>query len=142
MESLEEQIIKRLNKVLNKYNLAIIYANNHNYKTTISVDYALKKYCSKYVLVETYTEIDNDITIIECHHTWDNIESMLLSSIYSFSIFNSIYRAHKNIKLHKDNGMEPYESYIMLNKVYNELHALNNCSCLEELSIKMDLMGI
>jgi hypothetical protein len=35
MENLEKQIIKRLNKVLNKYNLEIISKNNHNYKTTI-----------------------------------------------------------------------------------------------------------
>ena len=140
MENLEEQIIKRLNKVLNKYNLEIISKNNHNYKTTISVDCTLKKYCSKYVLVETYTEIGNDITIIECYHTWDNIKFMLLNSVYS--IFNSIYAAHKNIKLYKDNGVEPFGGDMLLDKLYNELHSLNNCFCLEELSIKMDLMGI
>ena len=140
MNNLEKQIINRLNKVLNKYDLAIISKNNHNYKTTISVDDTFKKYCSKYVLVEIYTEVDNDITIIECYHTWDNIEFMLLSSVYS--IFNAINLAHTTVKRHKANGVEPFGSYMLLDKVYNELYSLNSCSSLEEFAIKMDLMGI
>jgi hypothetical protein len=141
MENLEKQLIKRLNKVLNKYNLAIISKNNHNYKTTISVDNMLKNHY-KYILVE----IDNDITIIECYRSWDNIEFMLLGSAGIYSIFELINKAPKIVKLY--NRFNNYESkvnrryYILLNKLYNELHSLNNCSCLEELIIKMDLLGI
>jgi hypothetical protein len=142
MENLEKQLIKRLNKVLNRYNLEIISKNNHNYKTTISVvDDAFKKYYFKYVLVKI-AEIDNDITITECYRSWDNIEFMLLNSDCNYTIFNLINIAHANIKLHKDKGLEPYGSYMLLDKVYNELHFLNGCSCLEELIIKIDLMGI
>ncbi len=91
METLEEQIIKRLNKVLNKYNLAIISKNNHNYKTALSVDDTLKKFCHKYVLVEIF-----DNTIIECYLTWEYIEFILLN--YSYSFFNSINIIHEKIK--------------------------------------------
>jgi hypothetical protein len=96
----------------------------------------------KYVLVE----IDNDITITECYRSWDNIEFMLLGSTGIYSIFDSIDKAPKIVKLY--NRFNNYESkvyrryYILLNKLYNELHSLNNCSSLEELAIKMDLMGI
>jgi hypothetical protein len=138
MKNLEKQIIKRLNKVLNKYNLAIVSKINHNYKTTISVDDTFKKLRHKYVLVE----IDNDITIIECYISWDNIEFVLLDSADEYSIFNLLDMAHINIKLYKDKGLEPYEIHLVLNKLYNELCSLNNCSSYEELIIKMDLMGI
>jgi hypothetical protein len=96
----------------------------------------------KYILVE----IDNDITIINCYRSWDNIEFMLLGSTGIYSIFDSIDKAPKIVKLY--NRFNNYASkvyrryYILLNKLYNELHALNNCSSLEELAIKMDLMGI
>ena len=151
MENLEEQIINRLNKVLNKYNLAIIYANNHNYKTTTEIDNTLKEYCDRYVLVKidkwflvkTDGEIDNDITIIKQFYiSWDNSKFVLLSSNYEYSIFDTIYAAHKMIKQYNDCGIGLPEIYILFDKLYNELHSLNNCSCLEELSIKMDLMGI
>jgi hypothetical protein len=141
MENLEEQIINRLNKILNKYNLAIVSKNNHNYKTTTHVDNTFKKYCTGYKLVE----IENN-TIIECYRSWDNIEVMLLGSVDIYSIFNSINIAHENVKLY--NNFNDYAAvayrryYILLNKLYNELHSLNNCSCLEEFNIRMDLLGI
>ena len=143
MESLEKQIINRLNKVLNKYNLAIIYANNHNYKTTTEIDNILVKYCDSYFLVKTDGEIDNDITIIEQYYiSWDKIEFVLLSSAYQYSIFDLVDTAQKIIKQYNDRGIGLPEIYVLFDKLYNELHSLNNCSCLEELSIKMDLMGI
>ena len=142
MENLEKEIINRLNKVLNKYNLAIVSKNNHNYKTTISIDNTFKNYCYKYVLVEIYTEVDNDITIIECYHTWDNIESMLLSSAHDLSIFKSINIAHEHVKQHNIMDLKPYDPYLVLDNVYNELGFLNNCFSYEELAIKMDLTGI
>ena len=143
MESLEKQIINRLNKVLNKYDLAIIYANNHNYKTTTEIDNILVKYCDRYFLVKTDGEIDNDITIIEQYYiSWDKIEFILLSSAYEYSIFELIDTAQKTIKQYNDRGIGLPEIYVLFDKLYNELHSLNNCSCLEELSIKMDLMGI
>ena len=143
MESLEKQIINRLNKVLNKYDLAIIYANNHNYKTTTEIDNILVKYCDRYFLVKTDGKIDNDITIIEQYYiSWDKIEFILLSSAYEYSIFELIDTAQKTIKQYNDRGIGLPEIYVLFDKLYNELHSLNNCSCLEELSIKMDLMGI
>jgi hypothetical protein len=137
MKNLEKQIINRLNKVLNKYNLEIISKINHNYKITNVIDDKLKRYCNTYVLVEI-----NHNTIIECYFTWDNIESMLLDSAFDFSIFNSINVVHKRIKQYNDFGIEPYECYILIDKLYNKLYSLNGCSYLEELAIKMDLMGI
>ncbi len=143
MESLEKQIINRLNKVLNKYNLAIMYANNHNYKTTTEIDNILVKYCDRYFLVKTDGEIDNDITIIKQYYiSWDKIEFILLSSAYEYSIFELIDTAQKTIKQYNDRGIGLPEIYVLFDKLYNELYSLNNCSCLEELSIKMDLMGI
>lgn len=151
MENLEKQIINRLNKVLNKYNLAIIYANNHNYKTTTEIDNILEKYCDRYVLVKidkcflvkTDGEIDNDITIIKQFYiSWDNSKFVLLSSTYEYSIFDSFYAARNIIKQYNDRGIGLPEIYVLFDKLYNELHSLNNCSCLEELMIKMDLMGI
>jgi hypothetical protein len=140
MKNLENQIINRLNKVLNKYNLEIISKANHIYKTIISVDDTLKKYCNECMLVEI-----KDNTIIECYLIWDNIEFMLLGSAGIYSIFYSINKAHKNIKLYNklnDYDLKPYRRYRLLDKLYNELHSLNKCFCLEELAIKMDLMGI
>ena len=143
MESLEKQIINRLNKVLNKYNLAIMYANNHNYKTTTEIDNILVKYCDRYFLVKTDGKIDNDITIIEQYFiSWDKIESVLLSSAYEYSIFDLVDTAQKTIKQYNDRGIGLPEIYVLFDKLYNELRSLNNCFCLEELSIKMDLMGI
>jgi hypothetical protein len=138
MNNIETQIINRLNKVLNNYNLEIICKNKHNYKTVISINDTLKKYCNKYALVE----IDNDVTIVAFYNAWDKIESMLLGSTYEYSIFDSIDAAHETIKQYNDIGLEPYKVHILLDKLYNKLHSLNNCFCLEELSIKMDLMGI
>jgi hypothetical protein len=137
MKNLEEQIINRLNKILNEYNLAIISKNNHNYKTTLSVDNEFENVCYTYALVEIF-----DNTIIECYLTWENIEFMLLDSIYNNSIFSLINITHKRVKYYNDFGLEPPIHHIVLNKLYNKLYFLNNCSCLEEFNIKMDLLGI
>ena len=142
MENLEKEIINRLNKILNKYNLEIISKINHNYKTTISVDDTLKKYCSEYNLVEIHSEIDNDITIIECYYTWKTIKSMLLESLVIRSLFDTINSSHNAIKHYIERGVEPPRVHLIIDKLYNEFVFLNNCTSYEELAIKMDLIGI
>lgn len=85
MENLEKEIISRLNKVLIKYDLAIVFKNNHIYKTTIDVDDAFKDYCKKYVLVE----IENN-TIIGYCYSWKTVKCVLLESTYTQTLFNVI----------------------------------------------------
>ena len=139
MENLEKEIIKRLNKVLNKYNLKIISKNNHNYKTTISVDDILKKRCNKYVLVE----IKDNTTIIDCYFTWDNIKNIVLEYFPNYSLFNAINDSHNITKYYNSYPNTTYDKHrILLAKLYNEFIALNNCSSYEEIIIKMDLLGI
>lgn len=137
MENIEEQIINRLNKVLNRYNLVIISKNNHNYKTTFSVDDTLKKYCYEYNLVEI-----NNNTIIKCYYSWDTIKSILIESIDMFSLFYIINRSHSALKCYNESGLKPPGIYLIIDKLYNEFIVLCNCSSYEELIIKMDLMGI
>ena len=137
MKNIEKQIIKRLNGVLNKYNLIIISKNNHNYKTTISVDDIFKKYCYKYVLVK----IKND-TIIDCYFTWSTIKRILLESSPEQSLFKIINNAHDSVKYYIERDVEPTKTHILIDKLYNELGFLNNCSSYEELIIKMDLLRI
>ncbi len=138
MNNLEKQIIKRLNKVLNKYNLEIISKNNHKYKTTIEVDDILKKRCNTYVLVE----IKNS-TIIDCYCTWDNIKNIVLEHFLNYSLFNAINGSHNITKYYNSYPNNMYDKHhILIAKLYNEFINLNNCSSYEELVIKMDLMGI
>lgn len=142
MNNLEKQIINRLNKVLNKYNLEIISKNNHNYKTTISVDNTFKN-CNEYNLVEI-----EDNTIINCYFSWDNIENLLLKRILlkrfqKYSLFDAINDSYIFIKYCNSNpNIKPDKHNILIAKLYNEFIALNNCSSYEELIIKMDLIGI
>ena len=138
MENLEKQIINRLNKVLNKYDLAIISRYNFSYKTMNDpYNIVTKHNINKCILVKF-----EDNTIIGCYHSWDNFEFMLLSSVYNCSFFNSINIAHERVKQYNNIVVNSYENYLLLDKLYNELHSLNNCFCIEELMIKMDLMGI
>jgi hypothetical protein len=138
MKNLEKQIIKRLNKVLNKYNLAIVSKINHNYKTTISVDDTFKKYCNKYNLVEI-----KDNTIIECYYTWVNIRNMLLKNSLYCSLFKAINEAHNIINYcNITPNVRPEERNILIAKLYNDFIGLTDCYSYEELIIKMDLMGI
>lgn len=138
MENLEKQIINRLNKVLNKYDLAIISRYNFSYKTMNDpYNIVTKHNINKCILVKF-----KDNTIIGCYHSWDNFEFMLLSSVYDYSIFDSIYIAHENVKQYNVIGLKPSRKHLLLDKLYNELRSLNNCFCIEELMIKMDLMGI
>ena len=137
MENLEKEIITRLNKVLNKYNLEIISKNNHKYKTTISDD-AIKKW-KKYILVK----IKDNTTIIECYYTWDNIKNIVLEHFINYSLFDAINDSHNIIKYcNSIPNVNPDERNILIAKLYNEFIVLNNCSSYEELIIKMDLMGI
>ena len=137
MNNLENQLINRLNKVLYNYNLVIISKINHNYKTTIEVDDTLKKYCNKYVLVEI-----KDNTVIDCYFTWVTIERMLLESTHVQSLFKVINNTHDSVKYYIERDIEPTKTHILIDKLYNELGFLNNCSSYEELIIKMDLIGI
>jgi hypothetical protein len=137
MENLEKEIISRLNKVLIKYDLEIISKNNHNYKTTFSVDDTLKNYCDEYFLVEI-----NNNTIIKCYYSWDTIKSILIESASILSLFKIIKRTHNSINSYIGTGVEPPDVYLMIDKLYNEFVFLSNCNSYEELIIKMDLMGI
>ena len=136
MENLENQIINRLNNILDRYNLEIISKNNHNYKISFSIADSFKKYCLKYNLVE----IENN-TIIECYYTWDTIKSILIEST-EFSLFNLLKRSQNTLKNCIECGIEPPGVLLIINKLYNELICLNNCTSYEEIMIKMDLMGI
>lgn len=137
MDNLEKQFINCLNKILNRYNLEIIFKNNHNYKTTSSIDDTLKNYCYEYNLVEI-----KDNTIIKCYYTWDTVKRMLLESTYVQSLFNVISDSHDRVKYFIDNNMMPSDTYVLIAKLYNKLGFLNTCTSYEELMIKMDLMGI
>jgi hypothetical protein len=138
MKNLEKQIIKRLNKVLNKYNLAIISKNNHNYKTTISVDNMFKNGCSEYVLVEI-----KDNTIIDYYFMWNNIKNIVLESFLNYSLFDAINDSHTFIKYCDINpNIKTDRINILIAKLYNEIMVLNHCSSYEELAMKMDLLGI
>lgn len=137
MKNLEKQLINRLNNVLYNYNLVIISKINHNYKTTIEVDDTLKKYCNKYVLVEI-----KDNTVIDCYFTWVTIERMLLESAHVQSLFKVINNTHDSVKYYIERDIEPTKTHILIDKLYNELGFLNNCSSYEELIIKMDIIGI
>ena len=137
MENLEKEIISRLNKVLFKYDLEIISKINHKYKTTISLDNTLKRYCYEYNLVKI-----NNNTIIECYYTWDTIKSILIESASILSLFKIIKRIHNSINSYIGMGVEPPDVYLMIDKLYNEFVFLSNCNSYEELIIKMDLMGI
>lgn len=137
MENLEKEIISRLNKVLIKYNLEIISKINHKYKTTISLDNTLKRYCYEYNLVKI-----NNNTIIECYYTWDTIKSILIESASILSLFKIIKRTHNSINSYIGTGVEPPDVYLMIDKLYNEFVFLSNCNSYEELIIKMELIGI
>jgi hypothetical protein len=137
MKNLEKQIINRLNKILNKYNLEIISKNNHKYNTTFSIDDTFKNYCYEYNLVEI-----NDNTIIKCYYTWDIVKSMLLESTHVQSLFGVINDSYDSVKYFIDNNMRPSEMYVFFARLYNILGFLNNCTSYEELIIKMDLMGV
>jgi hypothetical protein len=137
MDNLEKQFINCLNKILNRYNLEIIFKNNHNYKTTSSIDDTLKNYCYEYNLVEI-----KDNTIIKCYYTWDTVKRMLLESTHVQSLFSIINGSRDSVKYFTDRNIEPIDQHVLIAKLYNKLGFLNNCSSYEELAIRMDLIGI
>jgi hypothetical protein len=67
---------------------------------------------------------------------------MLLESTYVQSLFNVISDSHDRVKYFIDNNMMPSDMYVLIAKLYNKLGFLNTCTSYEELTIKMDLMGI
>lgn len=120
MKNLEKEIINRLNKLLSTYGLKI---TTSTYK--------------KYYLED---EITNSFI-----HIWDSIDKMLFDSLFSlFCILKKYYTdilyfsyIQPNIKQNKT-----FEYYKRYAAIYDNIKYLENNSCLEELIIKMDLMGV
>jgi hypothetical protein len=130
MENLEEQCLERLNNILSKFDLQVV---KHDVESQI-----------KYVLVDiSNNPYSGDIHVNNDMSEWSSINTMLCSSRSIFYIFsqhaeNATYfgligfNAPRKIR-------EKYQRYI---NAYNNIKYLENASSLEELMIKMDLMGI
>ena len=124
MENLEKEIINRLNKILSKYGLKI----NNNAYNLLDVSYYL------------YDEITDKII-----WGWESIDEMLFSPLCS--LFRRLNRYHEDIlyfssiqvDIKRTKNFEICERYA---DAYNVIKQFENIGCLEELAIKMDLMGI
>ena len=116
MKNIEEEIIFRLNKILSKYDLKI---TNYTYRSCNMDGY----------------QLDDQITY-DFIRIWESIDEMLFDS--SCSLFHSLYPYYKDVDINR--GME-FEIYERCAGAYKEIQPLKS-SCLEELIIKMDLMGI
>ena len=124
MENLEKEIINRLNTFLSKYHLVITTVDAHN--SIYGINYYL-----------------DDKIFVSCMYGWGSIDEMLFDS--SFSIFHKLNNYNKHVSYYSN--MQPYENielhrYKRYVTAYNNIKYLENSSCLEELTIKMDLMGI
>lgn len=126
MENLEEEIINKLNKLLFKYNLKLI--NEKEINSPIKMMYYLIDEKSKIYL-----------------HGWSSIDELVLDYLYSlFYRMNQYYKEilyypHMQLNTKRDKKLERYKRYAA---AYNDIKHLENSSCLEEIIIKMDLMGI
>jgi hypothetical protein len=86
--------------------------------------------------------------------TWKNKKEMLLGRkindyiindyILTHSLFSHLIARYEYIKLYNINNTEPISEPISETTLdfINACRSLKDCSCLEELVIKMDLMGI
>lgn len=121
MENLEEEIINRINKILSKYSLKI---TNDTYKLCDMNGY----------------QLDDEITNgFIC--SWESIDEMLFDS--SLSLFNKLNHYYNTAYIQsitkRSKTLERYKRYAA---AYDSIKYLKNISCLEELTIKMDLIGI
>jgi hypothetical protein len=117
MENLEEEIINRLNKILSKHSLKI---TNDTYKLCDMGGY----------------QLDDEITY-DFICGWESIDEMLFDS--SSSLFYRLNFYYKNVDINRCMEFEIYERYA---DAYNDIKLFENSSCLEEIIIKMDLIGI
>lgn len=120
MKNLEKVIINRLNKLLSKYNLKI---TNDTYKLCGMDGYQLDD------------EITNNFIC-----GWESVDEMLFnSSFFLFNKLNHYYNAYIQPNTKRNKTLERYKRYA---DAYDSIKHLKNISCLEELNIKMDLIGI
>jgi hypothetical protein len=128
MEDLEEQCIEKLNKLLYNYGLKIIYTS---VLSNLFYDYYL------------YDEINR------CHiYKWTLFDNILFNHDSYDSLFYKLHQYYKdyvylvsiqpqiNKKINQQHIWKRYAD------AYDNIKHLENSSCLEEIIIKMDLMGI
>ena len=116
MKNIEEEIINRLNKILSKHSLKI---TNYTYRLCNMDGY----------------QLDDEITY-DLIYSWESIDEMLFDS--SSSLFYKLNLYYNDVDINRCMEFEIYERYA---DAYKEIQPLKS-SCLEELIIKMDLMGI
>ena len=123
MENIEEQCLEKLNKILSKFDLKIELIN-------------IQSNFLEYLLV------DNSIPEIECIGPWLSISHILVSSQSIFDCLKKYYDTVNSSSfsyiIFSDSQLSKFQRY---SKVYQSIQPLKS-SCLEEIIIKMDLMGI
>ena len=118
MENLEEYCLERLNNILFKFDLQVVKR--------------VDKFQNKYVLI--------DIQKNHIISSYKSINEILFSSqsiFYALSMHKMLYVSFF-ITMFPAIGKR-YQRYI---NAYNNIKNLENTSSLEELAMKMDLMGI
>jgi hypothetical protein len=130
VENLEEHCLERLNNILFKFDLQVV---KHGVESQI-----------KYVLVDiSNNPYSGDIHVNNDMSEWSSINTMLCSSRSIFYIFSQHAENATYFGLIGFNAphkiREKYQRYI---NAYNNIKYLENASSLEELIIKMDLMGV
>jgi hypothetical protein len=119
MENLEQRCLEKLNKILSKFNLKIEIF----YNASLTV--------WQYHLVDNF--LPNN-TYADWLYSWSSILDML-------TCCNSIFECLDTYTEYSEDGFNLY-TYQRYSEAYNAIKYLENICCLEELIIKMDLMGI
>ena len=124
MKKLEKQCLNRLNNLLSKFNLKIDIVN---IQSNLECQYWL---------------VDNSLSKTEWIGPWLTISDIL---VYSQSIFDCLKQYHNTVNSSifpyiqvSDSQLSKLQRY---SKVYQFIQSLKS-NCIEELAIKMDLMGV
>ena len=130
MENLEEHCLERLNNILSKFDLQVV---KHGVESQI-----------KYVLVDiSNNPYSGDIHVNNDMLKWPSINTMLCSSRSIFYILSQHVENAAYFGLFDYNAPRKiYEKYQRYSEAYNNIKYLENSNCLEEIILKMDLMGI